>query len=303
MPIDKFMALLNDEAIYFSKITLFKDKYEGRLSFFSQKNVWREDLFNENNTPLKKDTTFYEKKKEFEDTIKIQINELYRESGILLPHSHSFEALLDEFSNHLMFCNSWFMKPIESHSMWVEYGDRIPTSIAIQTTAKDLKDSFYSDDRELHIHIGEVSYIEYQNEYINGYEDFGEKDLTDHGTVLELFYAPIMHKRSIYEDEHEVRAVISFESICKYFTDRVYTTEIPFYSDRLFKTADRDFDADVDSVVKNIPARGIPIGVSLNRLIKKVVISPHYNDYFYDPFIKLIKHFGLDPDVVYISDI
>ena len=80
---------------------------------------------------------------------------------------------------------------------------------------EDLIDSLYIDDNEFHIHIGKINYIDYRREHIAGYEDFASQDLTDPNVVLKLFYTPVMHKRNIFKDEEEVRAIISFESICK----------------------------------------------------------------------------------------
>ena len=112
--------------------------------------------------------------------------------------------------------------------MWAEYGDKSPTSIAIQTTVGDLIESLESD--EYNIHIGKVEYKDYAKEHIDGYEDFPSRDLANSDDVLKLFYAPFLHKRDIYRDEHEVRAIISFEDVCEEFLGRVYTSEIPFYS-------------------------------------------------------------------------
>ena len=254
------------------------------------------------NTPIKQDDAFVRMKKQFEETSEMLSAQLFEESGILLYHKHSFEALLTNFSNNLMFCSSWFLKENESHSMWTEYGDKSPTSIAIQTTVGNLINSL-NDENEYDIHIGKVKYKDYKKEHIEGYEDFKLKNLTEPDNVLELFYAPVMHKRDIYNDEHEVRAIISFESICNNFTDRVYTSEIPFYSDRLFKKNIMDLDDDMTDKMKKIPTEGIQVRSNLKDLIKRVVMSPHANAYFYDPLTKLIENNGLDPDIVYFSDI
>ena len=146
--------------------------------------------------------------------------------------SYSFEALLKVFSNYLMFCNCWFIKPEESHAMWAEYGDKIPTSIAIQTTVGNLKKSF--EKSKFHIHIGKVRYINYEEDHIKGYEKFTSQKLTDPDIVLKLFYAPVMHKRNIYTDEHEVRAIISFENIYKKYLEEDYKANIPFCREHLF---------------------------------------------------------------------
>ena len=108
----------------------------------------------------------------------------------------------------------------ESHSMWAEYRDKNPTSIAIQTTVGDLIESLESD--EYNIHIGK----DYLTEDTEGYEDFPSIDLNNQDNVLKLFYAPFLHKRDVYQDEHEVRAIISFEDVCEEFLGCVYTEDL-----------------------------------------------------------------------------
>ena len=110
-----------------------------------------------------------------------------------------FEQLLRDFLSHLMYCNSWFQREKESHSMWAEYGDKSPTSIAIQTTVGDLIESLESD--EYNIHVGKVEYKDYLTEDIESYGDFPSIDLNNPDNVLKLFYAPFLHKRDVYQDE------------------------------------------------------------------------------------------------------
>ena len=302
MSIDKFMYMLSEKALYFSNIPSFCDRKEGELSKNTLEKVWRKTLLNVNNTPLKQDKAF----RRYKDFINYALE---KDHVINVKDIHAyqytqstFDALLSNFSNHFMFCNCWFLSPTESHSMWAEYGDKNPTSIAIKTTVEDLKNSLF-DVSEYHIHIGKVKYKDYQKEEIEGYEDFASMDFADHDKVLELFYAPVMHKRNIYKDEHEVRAIISFESICNNHADRVYTSEIPFYSDRLFRRNISYLDYDKTHLMKHIPTEGIPIRADLERLIKLVVMSPNRNSYFYKPLKKLMQDNGLDPDIVYRSDI
>ena len=302
MSIDKFMAMINDEELYFPKITLFNDQKEGKLSDKSKEKVHETHLLDVDNTPIKQDDEF----KKYKDHIlgdPEEINVRHIESD--LRGRYYFDALLSEFSNHLMFCSCWFKSDTESHSMWAEYGDKSPTSIAIQTTVGDLiKSMKYCDDREYNIHIGAVNYIDYREDDIKGYENFSEIKLTNPNNVLKLFYAPVMHKRKIYKDEHEVRATISFESICNAHLDRVYTSEIPFYSDWLFEKDISLFDYNKKThLMKEVPPYGIKIPINLKTLIKAVVMSPRYNDYFYDPLVKLIDRSGLDTIIVRGSEI
>ncbi len=118
MHIDKFMSMVNKQLLYFPKITVFKDIYEGALSDKSLKAVYETNLLNEKNTPIKQDERFQTNKK---------IVEKYSE-GLekkeMLSLVHSFDTLLTHFSKHLMFCNCWFLNDYESHSMWAEYGDK-----------------------------------------------------------------------------------------------------------------------------------------------------------------------------------
>ena len=193
------------------------------------------------------------------------------------------------------------MNDNESHTMWAEYGDKSPTSIAIRTTVGDLIDSFESTEYD--IHIGRVKYKDYDTEHIEGYEDFAKKDLTNPSNVLELFYAPIVHKRNIYADEHEVRAVISFESICENFLDRIYTSDIPFYSDRLFEDVFSVLSIGKKGLMAGIPQEGLNIDIYLDLLINAIVMSPYSNGYFDEPLRKLLDDNKLNGGLVRISRI
>ena len=294
MTIDKFMSMLNERVLYFPNVYLFNDKYEGSLSKNSLEEVRKTNLFDEN-TPIEQDKAFLKQKEHSESPLRKS------DKDIRLEELHSFQTLLKDFSNHLMFCNCWFLKETESHSMWAEYGDKSPTSIAIQTTVDDLIKSFGCT--QYHIHVGKVKYKNYRTEHIEGYEDFSSMDLKNTDNVLKLFYAPIMHKREIYNDEHEVRAIISFESICEHHLDWTYTSKIPFYSDKLFETDILFFDPDRETnLMRGIPP-GIPIRTNIKKLIKAVVVSPYANDYFHKTLRDQMKNNALDPDIVYTSDI
>ena len=299
MPIDKFMAMLSEKSLYFPNVCSFNDKYEGGLSDKTREEVYKTNLLNAENTPVKQDDEFIRKK----NVIIEALEEIHTEDEMkeILNFLHSFQTLLRKFSNYLMFCSSWFLKENESHSMWAEYGDKgNPTSVAIQTTVGDLINSIESPDYQ--VHIGKVKYKDYNTEHIEGYENFLKTDLKNPDNVLKLFYAPIWHKRDIYEDENEVRAIISFESICENHLDRIYTSDIPFYSDQLFKEESRYPGVYQTNIMRDIP-KGISIKVNLQTLLKAIVISPNVNEYFQVPFRKLIKNYNIDPAIVHHSAI
>lgn len=174
MPIDKFFTMLNDKSLYFPNITKFKedDKYEGTLPRLTSSIVYSTHLFNEDNTPITQDDEFRKMKKENEEIMELssvsegysehtteEVPELLHANSGFLYQKHSFDVLLQNLSNHLMFCSSWFLRENESNAMWTEYGDkRNPTSVAIKTTVGDLIDSLKSTNYQ--IHIGKVKYID-----------------------------------------------------------------------------------------------------------------------------------------------
>ncbi len=301
MSIDKFMLILNSQTLYFPNIYKFNDKSEGTLSDKSLEEVYKTNLFNEENTPIKQDEAFIKQKEYIEQSAELQTKEQLEEKIMTL---HSFATLLKDFSNHFMFCSCWFRKEHESFIMWGEYGDkRHPSSIALQTTIGDLIDSFVEYDEDYDVHIGKVKYKDYREEHIEGYENFEQENLNNPDNVLKLFYAPILHKKKVFNDEHEVRATISFKSICKHHLEvQVDTSNIPFYSDRMFTPDSRYFSSDTTNLMDDVPSDGIPIRINISKLIKTVAISKIGWEYFQKPLVELLKNNNLSPEIV-ISDI
>ncbi|MYF56926.1 hypothetical protein F4225_14525, partial [Candidatus Poribacteria bacterium] len=128
MHIDKFMSMINTQSLYLPKITTFQDIFEGELTELSREEVYKTNLLDEYNTPIKQDDAFV-KEKDVTDSPLMRFDRT-----LVLERQHSFETLINDFSNHFMFCSCWFQNDYESHSMWAEYGDKSPTSVAIQTT-------------------------------------------------------------------------------------------------------------------------------------------------------------------------
>ncbi len=182
--------------------------------------------------------------------------------------------------------------------MWGEYGDkRHPSSIALQSTVGDLIDGFEYDE-DYDVHIGKVKYKDYRKEHIEGYENFDEENLNNPDNVLKLFYAPILHKKRVFDDEHEVRATISFKSICNHhLEDQIDTSKIPFYSDRMFAEDSRYFNSDTTNLMKDVPSDGIRIRINLKKLIKSVAISKIGWEYFQKPLLDLLSSKKLSPEI------
>lgn len=301
MSIDKFMLILNSQTLYFPNIYRFNDKSEGTLSDESLKEVYKTNLFNEENTPIKQDEAFIKQKEYIKQAAKSHTKEQLEEK---INSLHSFTTLIKDFSNYFMFCSCWFRKEHESFIMWGEYGDkRHPASIALQTTIGDLIDSFVEYDADYDVHIGKVKYKDYHNEHIEGYECFEKENLNEPENVLKLFYAPILHKKRVFDDEHEVRATISFESICKHhLEDAIDISNIPFYSDRMFAADSRYFSSDTTNLMADVPPYGIPIRINIRKLVKTVAISKIGWEYFQKPLVELLDNKKLSPKII-ISDI
>ena len=188
MHIDKFIAMLNSKKLYFPNVYSYNDEYEGKLSEKSLDEIRKISLLDENNTLLDDDEAFFRTRKALRDPLKkLESGELASEQE-KMESGRIFEQLLWNFLSHLMYCNSWFQKKKESNSMWGEYGEKSPTSVAIQTTVGDLIDSLDSD--EYKIHIGEVKYKDYKEDHIQGYENITPEVFSKPDEVLNYFTRP-----------------------------------------------------------------------------------------------------------------
>lgn len=85
----------------------------------------------------------------------------------------------------------WHMNNHESAAMWKLYL-KSDEGIAIQSSYKKLRESIIDTET---VHLGKVSYIDYETDRFNSPFDAYE-------------FAPYIHKRKSFEHEREVRAVI-----------------------------------------------------------------------------------------------
>ncbi len=184
-----------------------------------------------------------------------------------------------------MFCSCWSLKEHEDNLMWERYGKENPTAVAIQSTVKRLISSMEEIDGN--IHIGKITYMDYEKDSMKSYENFSETNLADPKKVLELFYTPIMHKRKLYSSEKELRIVTSFENISEIFCNRVYTSDIPYYSDKLFDFVDRMSSSNKTEKMRKIPNR-IKVGLDLTKLINSIYISPYAEEFLYQTLSKIM---------------
>ncbi len=265
--LERLLSILYSNKLYFSPIHSFSDKFEGMLTNKTLEETFIRNLLEEN--------TLIAKDEGYENAKDIFYNySSNREKSEFLQTRHSFWQLIRQFSNHFMFCNCWCLKEDEDNLMWERYGKDNPIAVAIQSTVKRLIASM--DQLQGNIHIGKIIYLDYEKDSMRSYENFSNIDLDDPEKVLDLFYTPIMHKRKLYKSEKELRVVTSFDNISDMYCGRVYTSDIPYYSDTL------------NEIVAKIPER-IEVRLDLTKLISSIYISPYAKDYLHNTLESIIR--------------
>ncbi len=275
---ERLLSILYSNEFYFSTIHSFSDKHEGSLTNNALEETSKRNLLEED-TLIAKDEGYDIAKDIFYN------HSSNNEKHELLQTIHSFGPLTRSFSNYLMFCSCWSLIEHEDNLMWERYGKENPTAVAIQSTVKRLIASM--DDIEGNIHIGKITYLDYEKASMDNYNEFSKVNLGDPEKVLELFYTPILHKRNLYKSEKELRVVTSFENISEMFCNRVYTADIPYYSDKLFDFVDRMSSSNKTEKMKNVPNR-IKVELDLTKLISSIYISPYAEEYLYQTLSRIM---------------
>lgn len=150
------------------------------------------------------------------------------------------------------YINCWFMKPQESYLMWQVYTQSAKQGIVIQSTYSQLQNIQQNFQQEkCKMHLGQVNYIDYEKESIPNDP-----------------ISPFMHKRNYYEDEQEVRLLI---------------TEKPNIIDRLYPL--------LDSRITPNRKNGVLVSVALRQLIEAVYVSPDSEDWFFELVQKVTEQY------------
>jgi hypothetical protein len=112
--------------------------------------------------------------------------------------SANHEAMMEDLSRLYQslrlhtFMSCWHLNDVESAAMWQLYASR-GEEIAIQSTFERLTGSFQGDENSLfNVLVGKVRYLNY------------ERGLIPEGNT----FLPFLHKRSSFQHEHELRAII-----------------------------------------------------------------------------------------------
>ena len=155
--------------------------------------LWRYMNFEKFANILTKKSLFFSRADKYDDKFEGYIPEsiivFYKSAGIRIdPNS---------FRPYVM-CNCWHHGDEESMGMWDKYHLR-NSGIAIKTTIGNLQDSL---PEKPNIFIGQIEYIESHNQI----------EMPENPSIESLVYSPYFYKRTPFEYEQEVRAIIDVES-------------------------------------------------------------------------------------------
>ena len=213
MDLPKFMALLDQKLLFFSRADLFLDPLEG--SFTKPSIEYREKV--------------------------------WRESMRSIP-DESFQRFL-EFHKHIneeqrtnFYINCWHMNDQESVAMWELYGTK-NQSIAIQSKYCTLRECLPSNQNEAgaplenHVDIGLVQYLDYS---------------TDPMPQLYSF-DPFLRKRKSFSHEQEIRLFYQAPSKEGSYTKINGNFEfIPKDKEDTQKTTGKCFNIELNKLIENI---------------------------------------------------
>jgi hypothetical protein len=164
-----------------------------------------------------------------------------------LPDSE-IGGLLLRFAGRALYVSCWQEDEDESAGMWESFvqGDN---GVAVRTTLGALRDVLDAGSANRDVFLGRVEYLDYR---AGSWGDFH-------------WFAPAFHKRRIFRQEQEVRAVIVW----------------PNYRDLADGAA--DFPA----------AAGIAVPVDLTRLIQGIVIAPQASSWLPGLVTSVLHRYGL----------
>jgi len=174
MDFTKFVATVEHASLFFPRCRQFDDPFEGS--------------FPRANAPIRQDSLV---------DLKLTLDQITDR----LKNRSAFY----KWNRHWVLANCWHMGPCESAALWRLYS-KTTDAVCIVSTYQRLRDCLPVDVR-----IGEVSYIDYDNETV------------EEGNVN----FPFMHKRLSFKHERELRALIWDTNWCKTPEGRIDTEYIP----------------------------------------------------------------------------
>lgn len=222
----KFISLIDSKKLFFTRADKFDDPFEGARGFNFQKDA----IYSVQSPYL---------------TLKAR-NEL-KKAGKSTPTDAEVEAATRKEMQAMLyaqqekrkeyFISCWHSNEMESEAMWKLYITAKNQGVAIQTTMERLCTSIESTDFE----VGEVKYISFE-------------------APLDADRVPIWYKRTAFQHEKEIRAIIRKPELGE---------------------------------------NGLPIDVDVERLIEKVYISPSAPSWFACLVENVLKKYGLNKEVLH----
>lgn len=176
MDFAKFVALLKDRAIYFSRTDCLGDHFEGARGLVERQNEWKEyclDYYRKAYTNLPGGIKSNKSSEEIE-----------QEAERL--HEEVAQALKGELNRTFVSC--WHNNDVESEAIWRIYCQNSTAGIALQTTVGKLYSSL---DQEKFVKFGHVKYVDFRKHFSGSYDR-------------------IFWKRKSLSHEAEIRAVYQY---------------------------------------------------------------------------------------------
>jgi hypothetical protein len=224
MPFPKFISLLTYRALWFSKLKILEDTYEG-MTPSGLKREMHED------------------------------NQQYK-AQFDTPEFHSqIDKWLDkneDDSRELLVVSCWFLGEHDSQRMWRDYG-RSSEAVAVKSTIGRLA-RYVLVPRDEHVsHLGLVSYVDHNTHTMSAHE------------------AHQRHERAFLKDKER----FAHEQEIRIVTLNVKTTSCASMEGKPY-TAEEV----AGKHMNNFENPGLYVGVRLDSLIAKVVVSPTTEKWF-----------------------
>jgi hypothetical protein len=140
MPFPKFISLLVYQALWFSKLNILQDQFEGMMPH-ATKEMMR--------------AHHQELKKHFPQGWHSQFDEMASRN--------------EQDARELLVVSCWFVGENESDRMWREYGGG-KEAVAVKSTVKSLIENIGVPHDEHRTHIGRVNYIDHESHLMTKYQ-------------------------------------------------------------------------------------------------------------------------------------
>lgn len=140
MPFSKFISMLTFQAIWFPKLNILQDQFEGTMPAVTKEMM---------------ETEYQAMKKNFPPEAHWQFDQMASKN--------------EDDSRELLIVSCWFVDDIESERMWQEYG-KDNEAVAIQSTVRQLFQNIGVPHDKHATHMGRVKYVNHVEYMMSKYE-------------------------------------------------------------------------------------------------------------------------------------